>query len=100
MKKEQFVYIPKIDSGKISIPLSQCEILNEKLYDKIISQKISLTTGEVYEESTQQGIPYQVDNKEDGTYLRIWVEPQINYVNGEGVSELYISVLINSKHLH
>ena len=100
MKKEQFVYIPKIDSGKISIPLSQCEILNEKLYDKIISQKISLTTGEVYEENTQQGIPYQLDNKEDGTYLRIWVEPQINYVNGEGISELYISVLINSKHLH
>ena len=100
MIKEEFVYIPKIDSGKISIQLSKCEILNPSLYDKIVHTKTSATSGEIYKEKeTTQGIPFQLDNKEDGTYLRIWVEPQINYVEGSPVSELYISLLINSKHL-
>jgi len=33
MIKEDFVYIPKVDSGKISIQLSKCEIIHEMLND-------------------------------------------------------------------
>ena len=99
MKQEDFIYKPKIDSGKLSIPLSQVEVKLDSIKDMLLVTYTSTESGEVLEELEQRGKPYQVDNKEDGTYIRVWIEPQINYRDGKAVSEMYLSVLINSKHL-
>ena len=100
MIKEDFVYIPKVDSGKISIQLSKCEIIHEMLNDMMNVTYTSISTGEVYDEEKISGKPFTLENKKDGTYARVWVEPQMNYVNGKAVSEMFVSILINSKHLH
>lgn len=99
MIQEDFIYKPKIDSGKLSIPLSQCKILRDSINDMLNVTYTSMESGEVLEELEQRGKPYQVNNEDDGTYIRVWVEPQINYKDGHAYSEMYLSVLINSKHL-
>lgn len=99
MKQEDFIYIPKVDSGKLSIPLSHIKIIKDSINDMLMLTYTSMESGEIVEEIEQRGKPHQFDNKEEGTYIRVWVEPQINYKEGTAFSEMYLSVLINSKHL-
>ena len=100
MNKQDYVYIPKIDSGRISIELTKCQVINEMLNDLMVVSYASKETGEIRLEEEVDGKPFILDNKKDGTYVKVWVEPQINYVKGASVSEMYLTLLINSKHLH
>ena len=88
-------YNLKVDSAKISIPLEYCEILNTDLSDAFQLDRTNLVTGEVETVKQYKGEPY-ILNTDYGTYYKIWIEPQLA---GKGVSKLYLSVLINSKHL-
>jgi len=55
---------------------------------------------------TMLGDPYVIDNTSvDGTYVKIWIENQITHIKVPGekssqVGEQYITLLLNSKHLH
>lgn len=88
-------YNLKVDSAKISISLEYCEILNTDLLDAFQLDRTNLVTGEVETVKQYKGEPF-ILNTDYGTYYKIWIEPQLA---GKGVSKLYLSVLINSKHL-
>jgi hypothetical protein len=91
----------KVDSCKLSIPLSKCKILNKDLQDYFIDVRINTDTGEQTELKNHSGIPFIKTCADDDTYIRIWIEPQINYnaVTKQRSSEDYITLLVNSKHL-
>ena len=101
MKKEQFVYIPKIDSGKISIQLDRVKILKESIVVNMSRLYMIDDTGEILDDETEKisGKPHIFTDKKTGVYVKVFVQPQINYVKGQAISERYLTVLINSKHL-
>jgi hypothetical protein len=88
-------YNLKIDSAKISIPINYCEILNKDLIDTFQLDRTNLNTGEQTTTSTYTGEPF-ILNTDYGTYYKIWIE---NQPSGKGISETFLSILINSKHL-
>ena len=75
MKKEDYIYKPKIDSGKLFIPLEEVQLIKPYLFDELITKSYSKTTGEEYEELevSSKGAEYVWDNEEDGTYVRFGV---------------------------
>lgn len=100
MKKEEYIYKPKIDSGKIFIPLEDVSLIKSYLFDDLITKTYSKTTGEEYDELevSKKGAEYKWDNEEDGTYVKFGVN--VMSFDGLNQSKNYIWVLINSKHLH
>ena len=88
----------KVDSCRISIPLVDCEILNTNLIDRIQVQTSNTDTGELINEVFKHGTPSIIEN-EDGTYLKFWKENQFLYISGKKIPTLYITFLVNSKHL-
>lgn len=93
-------YLFKVDSCKLSIPLSKCEVINQELLDHFKDLRLNESTGEVEELKNYVGKPYQL-KFDDGTSVKIWIEKQINYdaKKKERYSEDYITLLVNSKHL-
>lgn len=89
---------PKVDSCRISIPLTECQIIDTNLIDRIHTQSTNADTGEVIKENFKNGEPTVIEN-EDGTYLKFWKENQFFYSQGRKTPTLYITFLINSKHL-
>ena len=88
----------KVDSCRLSIPLIDCEILDTSLIDRIYTQTVNTETSEVLSEVYKNGTPTKLENP-DGTYLKFWKESQFFYSNGKQISTLYITFLVNSKHL-
>jgi len=99
MKKTEFIYKPKIDSGKVFIPLEEVTIKKDYLFDKLLVKTYSQTTGEEYQELEieKNGSEFKLDNESDGTYIRVGVNTMS--FDGLGLSKSYLWVLINSKHL-
>ena len=87
----------KVDSAKLSIPLHKCELteLGLQLQDHFQKQIVNLDTGETFRVEEYKGEPYII-NTEYGTYYKFWIEPQLT---GQGKTDTFISVLVNSKHL-
>jgi hypothetical protein len=88
----------KVDSCRISIPLVECEIIDTNLIDRIHTQSTNTFTGEIIKEAIKHGEPTVIENT-DGTFLKFWKENQFFYANGVKTPTLYITFLINSKHL-
>lgn len=88
----------KVDSVRLSIPLTECVILDTNLIDRIQVQTTNTETGEVVSEKFQNGLPTIIKNA-DGTYLKFWKENQFMYVNGQRIPNIYLTFLVNSKHL-
>lgn len=90
---------PKVDSCRVSIPLIECQIIDTNLIDRIQTIQVNSDTGEIIKESVKHGTPTVIENT-DGTYLKFWKENQFFYSqSGQRVPTLYITFLINSKHL-
>jgi|MEHZ01.5.fsa_nt_MEHZ011374421.1_4 hypothetical protein len=100
--KEEFIYIPKVDSARLSIAKHKVKLLKDYLWADLRSQVFDPATGEVFEELTKdiKGHKYLFDNKEvDGTYVEIGVTREVT--SGTfGVADERLYLLINSKHLH
>lgn len=90
--------LTKVDSARLSIPLKDCQIIDTNLIDRIQIQTINADTGELISESAKRGTPTIIENS-DGTYLKFWKENQFFYSEGKKVPTLYITFLVNSKHL-
>jgi hypothetical protein len=90
--------LTKVDSARLSIPLSECEIIDTNLIDRIQVLTINEYTGEVIDEKGKNGTPTIVENL-DGTYLKFWKDSQFFYYQGEKIPTLYITFLVNSKHI-
>jgi hypothetical protein len=88
----------KVDSLKVSIPLIDCEIIDTNLIDRIRVQTINDETGELVKEDVKHGTPTILNNS-DGTYIKFWKEGQFFYDKGQRIPTLYVTFLINSKHL-
>jgi hypothetical protein len=88
-------YDLKIDSARISIPIDYCEILNKDLIDTFQLDRTNLNTGEQTTTSTYIGEPF-ILSTDYGTFYKIWIH---NQPSGKGISETFLSILINSKHL-
>lgn len=93
-----FIGNVKCDSVCLSIPLSNCEIINSDLVDLINHTITNTNTGEVIKDVSKFGEPVIITNP-DGTYLKFWKSIQFDYVQGKKVPNVYISFLTNSKHL-
>jgi hypothetical protein len=89
---------PKVDSTKLSIPLIDCEIIDTNLIDRIRVQTINEDTGELVKEDFKHGTPTILNNA-DGTYIKFWKEGQFFYDKGQRIPTLYLTFLVNSKHL-
>jgi len=90
----------KVDSCRLSIPLNQSEILNKDLQDHFTDFRVNEDTGEQTEITKHSGIPFK-QTFEDGTSVKIWIEPQMSYdkETQKRYSEDYVTLLVNSKHL-
>lgn len=88
----------KVDSVRLSIPLTECVIIDTNLIDRIQVQTTNTETGVVVSETYRNGQPSIIENT-DGTYLKFWKENQFMYVNGERIPNIYLTFLVNSKHL-
>lgn len=88
----------KVDSCRVSIPLIECEVIDTNIIDRIHVQQTNIDTGELIGESLKNGQATVIQN-DDGTYLKFWKENQFFYQHGQKVPTLYITFLINSKHL-
>jgi hypothetical protein len=90
--------LTKVDSARLSIPLSECEIIDTNLIDRIQVLTTNIETGEVINEKGQNGTPTILENS-DGTYLKFWKESQFFYHEGKKIPTLYLTFLVNSKHI-
>jgi hypothetical protein len=90
--------LTKVDSARLSIPLSECEIIDTNLIDRIQVLTINEYTGEVINEKGKNGTPTILENS-DGTYLKFWKQTQFFYHEGKKIPTLYLTFLVNSKHL-
>jgi hypothetical protein len=90
--------LTKVDSSRLSIPLKDCRIIDTNLIDRIQIQTINADTGVLVKESGKNGMPTVIENA-DGTYLKFWKENQFFYSEGKKIPTLYITFLVNSKHL-
>jgi hypothetical protein len=88
----------KVDSARLSIPLIDCEIIDTNLIDRIQVYTFNVDTDDLIKSKSQQGTPTILEN-EDGTYLKFWKESQFFYFEGKKIPTLYITFLVNSKHL-
>lgn len=88
------MFLCKVDSCKLSIPLNKCSDVSNQLTDYFKIQQINLNTGELKEIDIEKRLPF-ILNTEFGTYYKIWIESQIS---NKG-AEMYLSILVNSKHL-
>ena len=90
----------KVDSCKLSIPLSQCKLIDQSLLDHFEDVRLNTDTGEVEKLKEYVGKPYQLSFN-DGTSVKVWIEKQVNYdtLTKEKRNEDYITFLANSKHL-
>ena len=88
----------KVDSCRVSIPIIECEVIDTNIIDRIHVQQTNIDTGELIGESLKNGQATVIQN-DDGTYLKFWKENQFFYQHGQKVPTLYITFLINSKHL-
>ena len=88
------MYQVKIDSCKLSIPLSKCTEISSELTDFFITQKTNISTGEVITSDKEARIPY-TQTTDYGTYYKFWVE---NQISNQG-SELFISIPVSYTHL-
>lgn len=89
----------KVDSCRLSIPLVDCKILDTNLIDRIEVQTANTETGALIKSEYRNGTPTTIKN-EDGTYLKFWKENQFFYnADGQKIPTLYITFLVNSKHL-
>ena len=90
----------KVDSCKLSIPLNQCEVIDQSLLDHFEDIRLNVNTGTMEKIKEYLGKPYQLTFK-DGTSVKIWIEKQVSYnsVSQSKTNEDYITFLANSKHL-
>ena len=91
------LFTNKIDSGRIAIPLNECEVIQERIIEEIAVTKSIKATGDLVEEHTKRREPIELTYKEDGTYIKVWVQPHIN--KKSNTADLYLELLINSKWL-
>jgi len=99
--ERDFFFIPKVDSCKISIPLVEVEILDTTLKEEHFTSTVNVVTAEVVKEKTTVGKPFVFYDEETHEQVKIWIENQMYYLdNGTPTTQKYITLLINSKHLH
>tara|TARA_R110000824_G_C15175110_1_gene673257 strand:- start:659 stop:1735 length:1077 start_codon:yes stop_codon:yes gene_type:complete len=91
-------YKAKVDSCKLSIPLKECVIINSQLTEKVTTIKYIEDTAEHVNTVTKQGEPIVI-NTEDGLSFKVYLDNQLNYIDGQRVTEPYLTVLLNSKLL-
>ena len=99
-----FFFISKVDSCKLSIPLKRIDEVIPQLIEYFTDYRTNRETGETRELKSFLGDPFVID-KEDGTYVKIWIETQINHIKIPGggssqIGEQYLTIFLNSKHLH
>ena len=92
------MYQSKVDSSRLSIPLSECEVKNTQLTDQITTLKFNEQTGEQIASKTKLSEPIVIETKE-GTYFKVYLDSQFTYVNGKQQAEQYLTILVNSKLL-
>ena len=92
------MYQSKVDSSRLSIPLSECEVKNTQLTDQITTLKFNEQTGEQIASKTKLSEPIVIETKE-GTYFKVYLDSQFTYVNGKQQAEQYLTILANSKLL-
>lgn len=101
-----FFFISKVDSCKLSIPLKRIDEVIPQLIEHFTDYRTNRETGETRELKSFLGDPFIIDNTGvDGTYVKIWIETQITHIKVPGgkssqVGEQYLTILLNSKHLH
>jgi hypothetical protein len=91
------LFVPKIDSTLLSIPLQKCEITDTNLIDIITTIKVNNNTGETISDNRKQGEPYI--KHYNGISFKIWIKYQFDYINGNKYPVPYIHFLANSKQL-
>ena len=90
------MYKLKVDSCKLSIPLQYCSEVSQDLVTYYKTILVNTETGELIDkESKEKREPFTL-HTDYGTYFKLWIEPQ---TISKGVSEEFLSVLVNSKHL-
>lgn len=92
------MYESKIDSCRLSIPLKECTIKNDQLTNVITTIKYIESTGEHINTTTKVSEPIVIDT-EQGTYFKVYLDSQLNYINGQRITEPYLTILVNSKLL-
>ena len=95
--QKQNLFITKVDSTLLSIPLSKCEIVDSNLIDLVSIMKVNVSTGEIISEDKKQGDPYV--KRYNGISFKIWIKYQFDYIKGEKVPIPYINFLANAKQL-
>lgn len=99
--ERNYFFVPKVDSCKISIPLKEVKILNTTLQEQHLTQTTNLVSGEIVSEKTTAGRPFVFVDENTKEVIKIWVENQPYYLdNGHKTTQKYITLFINSKHLH
>jgi hypothetical protein len=99
--ERDFFFVPKVDSCKISIPLNEVEILDTTLQEQHYTPTINVVSAEVVSEKTTVGRPFIFYDEETHEQVKVWIENQMFYLdNGAKATQKYITLLINSKHLH
>lgn len=90
------MYKLKIDSTKLSIPLVDCSEVSNELLSYYKTLLVDVSSGEIIDKETKEKREPFILRTDFGTYYKIWVEHQIS---SKGVTNEFISILINSKHL-
>jgi hypothetical protein len=92
------MYQSKVDSCRLSIPLKECTVKSSQLTDLITTIKYVEGTGEHIKTTSKVSEPIIIDT-EQGTYFKVYLDSQLNYVNGQRITEPYLTILVNSKLL-
>lgn len=88
----------KVDSLRLSIPLRECVVKSEQLTEVVKTIKYIESTGEHINTTTKFSEPIIIEPSQ-GTYFKVYLDSQFSYLNGQKVTEPYLTLLINSKLL-
>ena len=90
-------YQIKVDSAKVSIPYQNCTYISKELTDYFEQYLLNTETSELIKLNKKQvRQPFEIVDAEKGIYFKIFIDSQSVR---KGVADLFVSILINSKHL-
>ena len=92
------MYESKVDSCRLSIPLRVCTVKNNQLTELITTIKYIESTGEHIKTSSKLSEPIIIESS-NGTFFKVYLDSQFTYVNGQKITEPYLTILVNSKLL-
>jgi|TARA_R110002124_G_C8901472_1_gene509875 hypothetical protein len=92
------MYESKVDSCRLSIPLKECTVKNDQLTDLVTTIKYVEDTGVHIKTTSKVSEPIVIESN-NGTYFKVYLDSQLNYVNGQRITESYLTILVNSKLL-